>query len=194
MSSDKVHLMNEVIRNRRSIFPAQYDERQIDPKIIEEALENANYAPTHKMTEPWRFKVLTGEAKARLADFMADRYRKTTSDDQFLDKKYQKIKSNARRAGAVILICMQRDPEERIPEWEELASVATAVQNMWLTCSAHGLGAYWSSPPFIKDMHDFIKMNQNEKCIGIFYMGHYSHRSQSVKRSSIESKVEWINE
>ena len=41
---------------------------------------------------------------------------------------------------------MQRDPGERIPEWEELASVACAVQNMWLSATSYGIGAYWSSP------------------------------------------------
>ena len=190
----KVELLNEVIRTRRSIFPVQYIEQEIGDHIIEEILENANWAPTHKITQPWRFKVLKGDAKGRLGDFIAAKYKEDITGDKFLEKKHQKLQSNPRKAAVVILICMQRDMEERLPEWEELASVAAAVQNMWLTCHAYGIGSYWSSPAAINHINEFIDMNEGEKCLGIFYMGYYVETPLVPKRSDIDQRVEWINE
>ena len=54
--------VNKIIRGRRSMFVAQFKENDpVDDAIIEEMLENANWAPTHKLTEPWSFTVFSGE-------------------------------------------------------------------------------------------------------------------------------------
>jgi len=53
----------DLIKKRRSIFPAQYTDREIAKSDIEKILEAANWAPTHKKTEPWRFRVFRGNAK-----------------------------------------------------------------------------------------------------------------------------------
>ena len=151
--------INELVKNRRSIFPRTYNGEPIDRALIEQMLENANWAPTHKFTEPWRFKVFHSEvSRASLGDFLAETYKNTIDPEKFSQKKYEKSSNNPRRSGCVIAICYQRDPEASIPEWEEIASVACAVQNMWLTASAHGIGSYWSSPGFIKHIGPFLKL------------------------------------
>jgi len=53
-------VINELIKNRRSIFPKTYIEKPIPKDIIQQVLENANWAPNHRKTEPWRFKIFTG--------------------------------------------------------------------------------------------------------------------------------------
>lgn len=53
--------INTLIRHRRSVFQAEYTGEKVDDAIINQMLENANWAPTHKMTEPWRFIVYTGD-------------------------------------------------------------------------------------------------------------------------------------
>lgn len=192
MNSEKAEIISNVIRTRRSIFPTQYIDREIDDSIIKEILENANWAPNHKITQPWRFKVLKGQALGRLADFMAEKYKEEFLGEKFLEKKYQKLKSNPRKAAAIILICMQRDPENRLPDWEELAAVAAATQNMWLTSHVFGIGSYWSSPSLINQMDEHIHMNDGEKCLGLFYMGYYKDLPTAPKREAIDQKVEWI--
>src|SRR5688572_6337744 len=55
-------LINRLISTRRSIFPKQFEAGKVIPdNIIWQALENANWAPSHKLTEPWRFTVFAGE-------------------------------------------------------------------------------------------------------------------------------------
>lgn len=62
-------LINKLLHNRRSVFPKEYTGERVDDVIVKQMLENANWAPTHKLTEPWRFVVFTGTGIQRLADF-----------------------------------------------------------------------------------------------------------------------------
>ncbi len=186
--------ISELIRNRRSIFPAQYTKAPISDAFIKELLENANWAPTHRMTEPWRFKVVRNEAKTRLGTFLANTYTDITNDEQFSPFKYKKIKNNCEAAEVIIAICMQRDPKERVPEWEEVAATAMAVQNMWLTCTEAGVGCYWSSPALINYMDEFFDLEEGERCLGFLYVGNYEQPEALVgKRNPIEDKVVWLD-
>ena len=55
--------VSELIKNRRATPPRLFSRKEISKEVLEHLLENANWAPNHKKTEPWRFKVYTGEAK-----------------------------------------------------------------------------------------------------------------------------------
>lgn len=180
----------ELIKNRRSVFPAQYNNAPISKADIEELLEAANWAPNHKKTEPWRFKVLQGASKDKLGTFLVEKYRQIEESPK--DFKCKKLMANPKRSSAVIAICMQRDPKESLPEWEEIAAVAMAVQNMWLLCAEKGIGSYWSSPGLIKYMDEFFDLAKGEKCLGFFYMGYYDGELPEVSRRPIEDKVTWL--
>ena len=54
--------INECIRTRRSIYPVQFSSRKVHKELIETLLENARWAPTHKLTQPWRFKIYYDKA------------------------------------------------------------------------------------------------------------------------------------
>lgn len=184
--------INQLIRERRSVFPKMYNDRPIEKSILLEILENANRAPTHKFTEPWRFKVMTGAALVRLGDELGEKYRQSAGG-QFSEMKYEKTKLKPTQSSCVIAICMQRDLEERVPEWEEIAAVACAVQNMWLTCTAYGIGSYWSSPKTIQYMSDFLHLEKEEYCMGFFYMGYYDKEIPVSPRGPISEKVVWMD-
>ena len=65
--------INEVIRNRRTIYPKHFSSRKVHREQVEAMLENARWAPTHKMTQPWHFKVFMGEGLQKLAAFYEER-------------------------------------------------------------------------------------------------------------------------
>jgi nitroreductase len=88
---------------------------------------------------------------------------------------------------------MQRDPNERIPDWEEVAATAMAVQNMWLACTEMEIGAYWSSPGIIKYMDEFFDMKDGERCLGFFYMGNFDGELPEGVRQPIAEKVAWLD-
>lgn len=182
-----------LIRRRRSIFPKSYlPDAPVSREEIELLLENANWAPTHRLTEPWRFQVFQSEASRNaLGDYLSEYYKKTTPAEQFSEEKYLKNGENPRRAGAVIAICMQRDPEARVPEFEEIAAVAMAVQNMWLSCTELGLGCFWSSPKAALEAGDFLKLQPGERCLGLFYIGRHEMPEIPGKRGPIAEKTIW---
>ena len=55
--------INDLIRNRRSVYPNQFNGKTISNEVIKEILFNANTAPTHRMTQPWFFKVFSQNSK-----------------------------------------------------------------------------------------------------------------------------------
>ena len=183
---------SELIRCRRAIFPNTYTGRHIPNEVIKDILENANWAPTHRLTEPWRFRVFRGDARRRLGEYLSQWYKDNTAAGEFSEKKFDKTLHNPQLSSCVIAICMQRDKQERVPEWEELAAVACAVQNMWLSCTACNIGCYWSTPQSILEADEFLGLKEGERCLGLFYMGYHDMPSLPGKRSPVEDKVEWI--
>ena len=180
----------QTIEERRSIFPKQFNNRTIKNKDLKLILKAANFAPTHKKTEPWRFKVLQNVFKNEFGKFLSEKYKTTTT--KFSEYKYENINNNIKRSSAIILICMQRDPLNSIPEWEEIASVSMAVQNMWLMSTELNIGSYWSSSKLIDYVHEFIKLKKGEKCLGIYYMGYYDNKVKRRVPGSYEDKVSWF--
>ena len=112
--------------------------------------------------------------------------------EQFLQKKYDSFAEKTGQADCIIAINMK--VSGKIPEWEELAAVSCAVQNMALTAESLRVGAYWSSPPLIDQLGDFLGLGENEKCIGLFYMGYHNEKPWAPNRTSMEEKVRWIEE
>ena len=166
---NKAEVLKEIIEQRRSIFPKDYSETEIPKQIIDEILHSANLAPNHKRTRPWRFKVFRGEEKAKLALEMQGIYKSTQAPQVFLEKKYNDIGFKINKADAVVSITVNFSG--LVPEWEEVAAVSMAVQNMYLTCTANGVGCYWSSPKTVNGLKDSLTIEENQQCLGLFYMG-----------------------
>ncbi len=186
--------LNTLIRNRRSVFPKQYINKEISDETINQILENANWAPTHKLTEPWRFKVFKGNGLQKLSNYLGDEYLKKFTGDKYSEFKHKKTIKKPLQCAAIIGICMQRDPKSSIPEWEEVSAVACAVQNMWLSCTALGIGAYWSSPGLVTGKNEIMNLDDGETCLGLFYMGYWEGETADSQRGKIEDKVQWIRE
>ena len=183
-----------LIRRRRSVYPKSYRlDQNIERAELETLLEAARWAPTHRMTEPWRFVVFhSAESRARLGEFLADYYRSHTPPEAFSEEKYRKAGENPGKAGAVLAIVLQRDPELRVPEFEEIAAVSMAVQNMWLLCADMGLGAYWSTPQAALESDRFLELEAGQRCLGLFYIGRHDMPEMPGKRSSMDDKVRWL--
>jgi nitroreductase len=189
--NSNIETITQIIRSRRSIFPASYIRKEIPREIIEIILENANFAPTHKLTEPWRFSVFTGEGLNKLAGFFTERYRLITPPESFSQARYDAAGEKVLKSECVIVINMEVHTE-KIPEWEEVAAVACAVQNMWLTSTAYGIGSYWSSPGVLEELGTFLGLPENQKCLGLFFMGYHNAPEVPARRTPMESKVNWI--
>ncbi|MEJ5050200.1 nitroreductase [Chryseobacterium culicis] len=162
-------ILKEIIEQRRSIFPKDYTDTEISQEVLEGILNAATFAPNHKRTKPWRFKIFKGEEKAQLASEMQAIYKTVTPEQLFLEKKYNDIGFKINKADAVVSIVVNFSG--MVPEWEEIAATSMAVQNMYLTCTANNIGCYWSSPKIVEELKNSLTIEENQKCLGLFYMG-----------------------
>lgn len=185
--------ITDIIRDRRTIFPEQFSDRKVHKEQIELLLNNAIWAPTHGMTQPWRFTVFTGDSLLDLSEQLGRIYLETIPKEKQNDAKLAKMMNRPKMASAVIAVSMSRDPEGRISLQDELLAVACAVQNMHLTCTAYGLGAFWASPAVIHtmEMNQFLELGEQDKCIGLFYIGYPSVEWPKGQRKPIEYVTTW---
>lgn len=187
--------INQLMRDRRSVFPAQFVPGQkVDDDIIRQILENATWAPSHGQTEPWHFVVFTGEGLKKFASFSGELF-KEQSGENFNEAKYHKLTTQPLLASHIIALCMKRSPARRIPEIEEIEAVACAVQNIYLSITAYGLGGYWTTGgiTYNEKAKPFFGLEEEDKLLGFFYVGHVAQPSPKGKRKPLEEKVVWMN-
>lgn len=185
--------LNTLIRTRRSVFIPQFVPGKVIPDdLIWQLLENANWAPSHKQSEPWRFTVFTGAGLEKLAIFQAELY-KEVAGERFQQGKYNKLRNNPTQCSHVIAIAMKRTAL-RLPEIEEIEAVACAVQNLHLTAHAYGLGGYWSSGGVTYDEQAkaFFGLGPDDRLLGFFQLGYVEVPSDAGKRGPVAEKTVWV--
>ena len=170
MSTTQLDTLIELINNRKSIFPKDYTEQEVSDEFLEQLVTIGKKAPNHKRTRPWRYEIFKGERKTQLGLELQSIYKSNTPENLFLQKKYDDIANKVNKAGAIISIVSEMSP--LVPEWEEVAAVAMGVQNMYLVCTAAGLGCYWSSPKIVEQLKEALVIEEGQKCLGLFYLGH----------------------
>ncbi|MFM9074705.1 MAG: nitroreductase, partial [Bacteroidota bacterium] len=137
---------DQIIQQRRSVYQKDYLPGRVDDAIIRRMLENADRAPTHKRTEPWRFTVFTGDGIRVLAEFQAACYKQVTeANGSFKEDRWNNLLTKPMESSHIIAVGMKREPAKSLPEWEELGAVFCAVENMYLTATAYGVGCYLST-------------------------------------------------
>jgi nitroreductase len=184
--------LNEIIKNRRATPPKFLSNREISKEVIQQLLENANWAPNHKNTEPWRFRVYTGDSKQNLSnEIYSLLVNRIETGETINPQKVDKFKSSIENVPVAIAIIFERDAAERVPEWQEIAAVSMAVQNMWLTATDLGLGAFWATPEFLHLLNNIIGIKPRQKLLGFFYVGHIAMEFPSPGRGNIAEKAEW---
>lgn len=189
-------LVNRLIAERRSTFQAQYSGERVDDQIVRQMLENANWAPTHKLTEPWRFIVYTGNGIQKLAEFQSSLYKLVTSaNGTYKEDRFQNLLTKPQLSSHIISIGMARDPKKSLPEVEEIGAVYCAVENMYLTACAYGVGCYLSTGgiTFFEEAKPFFDLGPDDKLLGFMHVGMPKGPLPPGKRTPIGEKVKWID-
>lgn len=186
--------LNQLIKTRRSTKPRLFNGKKIDDAIIWQILENANWAPTHGLTQPWRYRVFSESGLIQLAEFQADLYSQLTDPEKFKPEKYARMKSNILKSSHIIVICMERQKSEKIPEIEEIEAVACSVQNMALTAAAYEICSFWGSGgvTYTPELKEFLGLGEKDRCLGYLYLGYSDNPTTTSRRNSIQENVIWI--
>jgi len=186
-----------IYRTRRSIKPVAMDsQREVSRELVMSLLEDAHWAPTHALNQPWRFQVFaTLAARTRLGEGLQTVYDEITPTEKRIEEKRAKLAVNPQHAPVVIALGAHVVPGGKVPEWEEIAAVSCAVQNLMLSAHDQCLGTYWSSPPVASSSKfaRWLGLDETHRMMGLIYIG-WPQEGQSPpqsKRSDLLDRVTW---
>lgn len=189
-------IINKLIEQRRSVFQQQYSGERVDDAVVQQMLENANWAPNHKLTEPWRFVVFTKGGLQQLAAFQSELYKEiTTTRGTFKEVTFQNLSTKPLLSSHIIAIGMKREPKKSLPEIEELGAVYCAVENMYLTATAYGVGCYLSTGgiTYYEEAKSFFGLEADDKLIGFLHVGMPKGEIPPGKRLPVSEKTRWVS-
>jgi len=190
----KFAVLENIIKTRRTVKPAKMNGRLVPDETVQKLLELADWAPTHKHTEPWRFIVHSGSKAREFVSAHAELYRKSVAEEKFNNEKYQKILGNGNNLSHLVVCVMKRDPDKRVPELEEISAAAAAVQNLLLAATAMDIASFWSTGGMTHtdDMKEYLELNMDDMVMGLIYLGYTDHSYEGKRVIPMEEKVKWI--
>jgi nitroreductase len=194
-TDQRVQELDDLIRLRRIVKPANMNGSRIPDQLIRELLELANWAPTHAYTEPWYFVVFAGDQAQQFCKDHAELYRANTPPDRFITASYEKLEIMGKTASHIVALCMRRGDNPKIPEQEELAATACGIQNMLLGAAARNIAVYWGTGgmTYHHAMKDYLGLLEADRVLGFLYLGYAEGAVAPGKRlSGIEDKVRWV--
>lgn len=169
---------------------------KIEDSVIESLLENATWAPSHGLVQAWDFKVFTNEAVKRFFEVQQQLYKQVTPAKQFNEMKYKLYADKHKKVSHIIAVIARRDPEKKHPKQEDIASVAMAVQNIYLSLESFGIGGYLSTGKlaYSHGMRTFLNLGEEDEPIGFFMLGIPENKFKLPPRERIPAvdKTEWI--
>ena len=177
----------DAIKGRKSI--RRFKSEPVSMGLVREVLDAANYAPSAKRGEQWRFTVLTGGAKDAFIAFF----------DAELDKLVKE--HGAREAGssrnscrimdhAPVLVIVWNSGEHGWTTEEH--SVAAAIQNMLLRAHDLGLGSLWIGDVYYA--YDAIRgyFGKEWKLSGAVSLGYPDGEGASFQRKTVDEVAEFL--
>lgn len=178
------------IHTRHSIGKVKPD--PVPRSVIEKLLLAAVQAPNHFKVRPWRFVVLSGDARRRLGDAMVESQRARQPD--LPPETYEKTRSLPLRAPVIIAVGVDRPSEPRVLEIENVCAVAAAIQNLLLAAHAEGLGAIWRTGEWAYDPHikTFLGFDPQQHLLGFVYVGYPEFVPDSTPRPGFEDRTTWM--
>jgi len=151
----------------------------LDDALLERLLQAAHLGPSVGFMQPWRFirirdRNLRGEIHA-----MVEAERKVTAralgerEDEFMRLKVEGI----RECGELLVVALTHERERHIfgrrtlPEMD-LASVACAIQNLWLVARAENVGMGWVSLFDPDGLRQLLRMPEGSRPVAILCLGY----------------------
>lgn len=187
----------DIIKARKSYFPPQFDaNKKIPDARIKALLETANYAPSHKRTEPWRFIVFSGEQVKAFYKNMLELFKQSNEDSSSVELKKRKWEMKAETVSHVIAVYMKRDEKHSVPRCEEEWAVACAVQNILLSASHFEIAGYWGTGElaYSEEMKKFLQIGNEDCCMGFLQFGILKEEVKMIEKKAltdIDEKVFW---
>ncbi|MBX3010655.1 MAG: nitroreductase [Caldilineaceae bacterium] len=185
------------ITERRTI--KQFLPEPVGSETITKLIELATWAPNHRLNEPWRFYVLTGDARARLGEIAggitAAKVGAAGGDPAVTARKAQEAAAGWANVPTLLFITMLNDPNPEV-HLENYGAVCCAIQNLTLAAHVLGIGTSWSSGAVAAapELLTLVGAGNNERMVGLLRLGYLDAAAPTPKsrRTPGESFTRWI--
>lgn len=173
----EIKAVYRAIRERRDMRHFLSD--PVDPAVLARLLTAAHQAPSVGLMQPWRFIRITDPDLRRDIHALVEEERLRTAEvlgerrGEFMKLKVEGI----RECGELFVVALMDGRERHVfgrrtlPEMD-LASVACAIQNLWLAGRAEGLGMGWVSLFDPEALAQLLAMPVGAKPVAILCLGH----------------------
>jgi nitroreductase len=184
----------EAIYTRQSIGKVKPD--PVPRAMVEKLLSAAVQAPNHYKVRPWRFVVLTGEARERLGAVMAQICQAKFPDlsPDLLPTALEKERSKPLRSPVLIAVGVDKPSESKVIEVENICAAAAACQNILLAAHALGLAAKWRTGDAAREpqVKQFLGFEPDQHLIALLYIGYPAFEPSPAERPSFEERTVWM--
>jgi nitroreductase len=159
------------IRNRRT--HKRYGPEPVDEATLLELLDLARFAPNHKLTQPWRFRILGPETRALI-------------DVEAGEKEAAKL----RRAPTLVLATAKLSGDAPTDE-EDLHATACAVYAILLGATERGLASYWRTPGAFSEpaVRELVGLGEDERVVALIHLGPTESEPPAKEREPLETFV-----
>jgi nitroreductase len=184
----------DIIQQRRSIGKMT-DERPTRWQI-ERLLEAATHAPNHHHTQPWKFIVLAGDARAEVGEVMAASLEARLEDTS--GEKTQALINKERnkllRSPVVIVVASEPPALPKVLEIENIEATAAAVQNMLLAGEEMGLALMWRTGEAAYDsrVKQKLGLSPDDHIVAFLYVGFPAIPRLQRQPVPYEEKTTWL--
>ena len=182
----------DAIRARRTVKKMDAG-RPVDREDVGTVIEAATWAPNHHLTEPWRFVVIQGEARARLGDALAAAL-SSFSGGQAAAERLEAERGKPLSAPTVVALISRPGRAENVVAQEEMVAAGAALQNMLLAAQSLGLASFvrTGAHAYSQEVRNFLRMEGHETLVGMVYLGYASGPLPPGRRTPALEKVTWM--
>lgn len=183
----------DAIQRRTSVRRFRPD--SVSRETIERLLDCAVRAPNHKLTEPWRFAVLTGGARARIADIRARHRLKRWADPASPEAVAGagKVRQEALETPAFIVVMTAISPDDNTRE-EDYAATMMAVGNLMIAAEALGLGTYLRTGGMMRvpALAELVGLPEGYRVVGVLSLGYPAEQGAPKRRRPAAEVTRWL--
>jgi len=182
------------ITSRTSV--RRFLDQPVPRHVIQQLLDCAVRAPNHKLTEPWRFAVLTGASRDRLAEIRARHRLKRFSDpasDEALAAA-EKVRQDARGTPAYIVVMVTVSSDE-ITREDDYAAAMMAIGNVMTAARSFGLGTYLRTGGVMRDpaLLELAAAPEGFRVVGIVSLGYPAEAEAPRRRRPAAELTQWFD-
>lgn len=182
----------EAIFSRQSVKNVRPD--PVPRALIEQLLAAGAQAPNHHKVRPWRFVVLTGAARNRLGDVMAQALLR--HNPAALEAAVAIERAKPLRAPVLIAVGVDKASAPKVVEYENVCAAAAAAENILLAAHALGLGGMWRSgqPIFEPAVRQALGLAADQQMVGFLYIGYPAAELPAPTRPGADDRTVWMTE